>query len=331
VTRCARCDWQPDPVEAVFGSARDQLGHHAETAGHPLCLVCHRSLPAQDRQTCEKCLTRAREQLAGISLMYDELPKHLRIVTGSNWGQGSRGGSDGRPLPGGDVLALLGPGHEGLREDGLTSRDSDPVSVAYELSWWAEEWQDTRGERATDARPRNVRAVVRQSVGYLERHARWAAEHHPGFARYATDLRQLHSRLEHATGRAGRREIAEAECFDCGGNLIHALDEKVGYDLDAWTCQRCGSTYDWNRYLLALRAHLQAHPAQGWSLPEHVALTLGASAKTVRSWASRGVVAAACLVGDRRLRVWFPEVAAEHERRLEAERRRAERNAQKAG
>jgi hypothetical protein len=357
VNGCARCDWQP--VREV-GWAREQRAMHADRAGHPLCIVCSRSLRREELRTCERCLSRTREHLAGIALMYDELPSHLRVVSGSAWGA-TRGGSDGRPLPGGDVLALLGPGHEGRREDGTTSKTGDPVSVAFELSWWHEEWQDAREERAAVARAHGVRAVVRQAVGYLERHSRWAAQHHPGFAQYAQDLRRLHARLERATGRAGRREVAEAECFDCGGDLVrqlkngtrcghvhppfppeaivplgirftieerrrlhawhldrweatHGRCEQGGFE-DRWTCAWCGALYDWTRYLQALRAHLAAHPAQGWSLPEHVGVTLGVNPKTVRTWAKRGLVAAACVVGDRRLRVWFPEVAEMVERR----------------
>jgi predicted site-specific integrase-resolvase len=44
-------------------------------------------------------------------------------------------------------------------------------------------------------------------------------------------------------------------------------------------------------------------------------VTLGVNSKTVRTWAKRGVIAAACVVGDRRLRVWFPEVAEMVDRR----------------
>jgi hypothetical protein len=376
VIRCARCDWQPDPTEAVVGSARDQLAQHAAAAGHPLCIIDGRSLQPDETQTCTRCLHRAREQLSGIRTMFDELPAHLRTV-GNGWSSGGpRGGSDGRPLPGGDVLALLGRGSAGLSEDSETTRDDDPTSVAFELGWWEAEWRELRGDAAHLGSPRSASREVRDAVAYLARHDGWAARNHPGFDEYAADLRRLHGRLERATGRAGRRQVAEAECFDCGGDLVrqlkngtrcghvlppfppeavvplgirftiderrrlhawqlerweraHGRCEQGGFE-DQWTCSRCGALYDWTRYLQALRAHLQAHPAQGWSLPEHVGVTLGVNPKTVRTWARRGLVAAACLVGDRRLRVWFPQVAEEHERRLEAERRRVERREQQS-
>lgn len=317
---CARCCWQP----TGDGPVRDQLHEHAADSGHPLCLICHRSLPDDQPQTCSRCLGRTQSLLSGIRTMFDELPQHLRTVSSGSWGLGGRGGGDGRPLPGGDVLALMGRGSEGLAETGETSKTSDPTSVAYELGWWANTWAEVRRDPPPVADDWPAGRQVRAAASYLARHDRWAASSHNGFDDYAHDLRRLHGRLEVATGRSGRRAVAEAECFDCGGDLERQLDEETGY-ADHWTCQRCAARYDWPRYLLALRAHLSAHPAQGWSLPEHVALTLDASAKTIRSWAHRGVVAAACLVGDRRVRVWFPEVAEQVERRREVERRRAER------
>lgn len=350
----------------------DRVGDDLE---QPLCLVCCRRLSEAEPQTCTRCLGRAQSLLSGIRTMFDELPRHLQTLSGS-WAAGSRGGGDGRPLPGGDVLALLGRGSEGLAETAETSRDSDPTSVAYELGWWANTWAEQRRDPRPVADVWPARRQVRVAAGYLARHDGWAASSHSGFADYLHDLRRLHGRLEVATGRGGARQVAEAECFDCGGELerrwkngtrcghvlppfppeaivpwgvrfsveerralhawqrerweaVHGRCVQGGFD-DRWTCQRCGAVYEWERYLLALRAHLAAYPAKGWSLPEHVAITIGVSAKTVRSWAKRGVVAAACVVGDRRVRVWFPEVAEQVERRREVERRRAARAQERA-
>jgi hypothetical protein len=370
---CARCCWQPE-VD-VETAAREQLVEHAVVWSHPLCTVCHQSLPENEGMACDRCLQRTREHLAGVALMYDELPQHLSLIGSGGYDRGPRASSDGRPLPGGDVLVLLGKGSEGLDEDGLTTRDGDPMSVAYELGWWEQDWREFRDDPAPAAGPRSARAEVHSALRYLEIHSRWAATSHPGFDAFAADLRRLHARLEAATGRSARRLVAEAECFDCGGDLERKLREedraRCGHHLpdfppdratplgirftleerrawydeqvelveqahgrcqqggfeDQWTCSRCGRVYAWERYLLALQMHLRAHPAQGWSLPEHVGLTLGVSAKTVRTWANRGRVASACLIGDRRVRVWYPEVAEIVEQRRESERKAAERRA----
>lgn len=215
---CARCEWVPRGDDDL--APRLQLLEHAEAKGHPLCLVCSTSLALADRQTCESCLTKTRVLLAGISVMYDELPRHLGHVRSQVYDAGRPESADGRPLPGGDVLVLLGAGSEGLEEDGTTSRDGDAVSVAFTLEFWREEWEDARGERVVERRPRSSRTKVRQAVGYLERMTRWAAQQHAGFVDYADDLRLLHGRLERATGRNQPRVKAEAECFDCGADAL---------------------------------------------------------------------------------------------------------------
>jgi ribosomal protein S27AE len=286
--------------------------------------VCARSLPLEDRQTCERCLTRTRELLAGIALMYDELPRHLGQVRAQVYDSDRPSAADGRPLPGGDVLVLLGGGSEGLSDTGETAREGDAVSVAYSLGWWHEEWQDRRGERAADRRPRSSRAVVRQAVGYLERLSRWAAQQHPGFDEYADDLRLLHARMERATGRSQRPERAEAECFTCGADALVRQVTDAGL-ADVWTCGRCGAAYDWNRYLLACRAKVedgrQLLATVGWGTVSQVAAAVGVPVATARKWAQRGVVASCCLVETGEQLVWYPDADARAARSRRGERR----------
>lgn len=214
MNQCARCDWQPD--RDAEQASRAQLAEHAEQAGHPLCAVCHTSLVQGETQTCERCLDRAQTHLAGVAFMYDELPSHLGQGSGAATGPVT---SDGRPLPGGEILVLLGPGSQGLSEDGTTTRDDDTTSVAYELGWWEADWRERRGEVAVTP-PRRLAAEVRAYLGYLETRMRWAATTHPGFGRFAEDIRVLHSRLERATGRAQLVVKAEAECFRCGADAL---------------------------------------------------------------------------------------------------------------
>lgn len=243
--RCARCDWQPTGDEPE----REQLAAHAQTADHPLCCICTRSLAHAEPATCETCLTESHTLLSGIVTMFNELPTHLGHLHGSSTGPRS---SDGRPLPGGNVLVMLAGGSEGLAEDGTTTREGDYPSVAFELGWWALAWAGDHGDEAilghTPAR------IVEKAAGYLERKMRWASLR-PGFEQFHTDLRRLHRGLEHATGRSQPRQVAEADCFDCGGQLERLVTDK-GSD-DHWTCRRCGRVYTWEAYLLALRARLE--------------------------------------------------------------------------
>ena len=112
MSHCNRCDWQHTPD--TDGRPREQLLAHAIDADHPLCVICHHSLNRDEQQTCEHDLTRARELLAGIVLMQAELPRHLGHLRGSTY-DNDRPSSNGQPLPGGDILVLLGPGSTGTQ------------------------------------------------------------------------------------------------------------------------------------------------------------------------------------------------------------------------
>lgn len=338
---CARCEWRHDPNDEL--RPREQLEQHAETAGHPLCVVCHRSLMRDEQQTCENprpgrhphdpplesCLTRARSMLSGIVNMYFlDAPTNLGQLRGKALDTQRRGGGDGRPLPGGDLLVLIGNGSEGLSDDGLTVKDDDPSSVAFDFAFWEDAWRRARNEpheRSTH-RPR---VIVRQAARYLEIHMRWASRQHPAFADLLEDLHQLHERLERANGRHLRPMRAEAECFRCGANALERDVDEHGY-ADVWVCQRCGDTYDWQRYLLALGQRLRQEDVPGWGLPEQVGHVLGVNPKTVRGWAARGQVSTACLrEGDPRVRVWWDDARERAEKLEEQRRRQAERQAEK--
>lgn len=332
--RCARCDWRPSTQDSD-SPARQQLEEHSEASGHPLCGCCGRSLDVDEQGTCEtprqgkdgaavtSCLQRTRDLLAGVVTMYfEDLPQQLGQLRGTAYDNDRPGAADGRPLPGGDALVLLGPGSEGLAEDGETSRDSDTSSVAFDLAFWERTWRDARNEpRGQSHRPK---VQVRQAASYLEVHARWAARNHPGFADYLDDLRLLHDRLERATGRHLRTVRAEAECFGCGADALVREITDSGFD-DRWTCRRCGEAYDWPRYLLAVSGRLQESDVPGWGLPEQVAYVLGVNPKTVRTWCNRLLVPTACVVGDPRVRVWWDDARVRADKLHEDARRRADR------
>jgi hypothetical protein len=374
--KCARCDFVTDPKAEE--RPREQLEGHAEGAAHPLCGCCGLSLGWDEQGTCEtpragrngapdvpSCLARARDLLAGVVTMYfEDLPQQLGQLRGSSYDSDRPGAADGRPLPGGDALVLLGPGSEGLAEDGFTTRkNDDDSSVAFDLAFWERTWREARSDpRGQSHRPK---VQVRQASSYLEVHARWAARNHPGFPDYLDDLRLLHDRLERATGRHQRLVRAEAECFGCGADALvrqsrpagqceheqpsqelvtvvpfktetprqrderlqawansHSRCEQGGFE-NHWTCQRCGETYDWPRYLLALSGRLQESDVPGWPTPEQAAHILGVNAKTVRTWCTRLLVKTACVVGDQRMRVWLEDARPRAEKLHEDARRRA--------
>lgn len=237
---CRRCDYRAETA--------DDLADHAMTAGHPLCPVCTRSLTHDDPPMgCERCLTRAREDLAAIVELYALLPAVMRA---SAYGQpgaprnGSR--SSERQIPGGDALVMLGGGSHAYTAPGVEA--GDPPSVAFELSRWEDDWRITRGEPAAQ-----VDANVTTAAGYLEVHARWAASEHPAFDEFATDMRSLRARLESACGRTDRAEKG-APCMDCG-ELLRRRWTDSGLS-DEWTCRSCERVYSDPEYWLAVRAQL---------------------------------------------------------------------------
>lgn len=314
---CRQCDWRSDP-EATTKPAV-QLEEHAEDVGHRLCPCCHLSLTGDEasHHACERCLTLSRELLSGIATMWTELPAHLGHIRGATYDTDRPTTADGRPLPGGDVLVLASPGSTGAaarrlttaeqragmdgREHGWDNRDTDAPSVAQLLCSWQDDWLHTAGHPAADLQG-GTGAAMRAAVGYLEVHARWAAEHHDAFEDYLTDLRALHSRLERATGRQRQPTKANAACFDCGGRLMRQVNPTTGLEDDHVTCDICRAQYDPSRYALALAAQVEQASRMVWdgdayATPAVTAGLLRRSERTVRDWARRGLIGATSRAG----------------------------------
>lgn len=197
--RCARCDY-----------AEGDLAAHAAEAGHWLCGSCGRSLTDEqaDWQACESCLTDSRWLLSGIHTLWGVLPAQLGHLT-SGW---DKQPSNDTNMPGGDALVLMGPGGTGRSETGTTWKAGDPQSVAFALTTWQDDWLHTRGEPA--AQGVGNRALT-AAVTYLNTNTRWAAQHHPAFAEYLQDLRELHARLLGVHSLADASHVGQGRCFDC--------------------------------------------------------------------------------------------------------------------
>lgn len=348
---CARCQWAPD-ADALDGDGkpvrpREQLAEHALTAGHPTCPCCHRSADPTDLPFgCEACLTHARRLLSEIVTLYEMLPAELARLRS---GLGQYGGS-GNPygsLPGGDVLALYGPGGTGLtgrrlrpselaaglehnldgREHLVDNDDADPPSVPFALMQWEDDWRHTHGDPASPVAGSSLR-VLHAAAGYLEVHARWAAAEHAAFPEFLADLARLHRALERAIGDALGAEKANADCFDCGGRLVRATESVT---ITQWwipgrigpmpavrrregeihtqdvVCERCHRRYAPTEYALALRAAWHGG-LEGWVTFADAAAFTKRSVETFESWAKRGQLEVACRLSDRKRIVWWPSL-----------------------
>lgn len=131
-------------------------------------------------------------------------------------------------------------------------------------------------------------------VHYLDVHTRWAANTHPAFDEYASDLRDLLTQMEAATHRRRTPVKAGADCFACGGDLIRRVVD--GLEEDVVTCRDCREQYDAGRYGMALKAAAEAAArievdGQVWATPQSLAAYLERSEQTVRTWHKRGQVA----------------------------------------
>lgn len=332
-TRCARCDFE----------ATDQipLALHSLEAEHPLCSMCLRSLDPGETRICTaerftktgdripSCLDNTRHLLRTIGELFADLEFHVGHINGSLHTQNGYE-SDGLPLPGGDRLVLLSGGSQGLSDDGMTVKPTDPPSVSFDLQFWALGVMDARQDHADNEAVLlggTPTRVVRNSLRYLDRTMLWSANQFPGFDLMVENLRELASRLERATGQGLPVEKANADCFDCGGKLIRRADPRTGLiENRPAECKDCGAVYDPQRYHLALREAWE-RDVEVWVPLTEAARLVRRSVETVETWAKRGQVESACRCSDGRKLVRWPDVQA---RDREARERAARAAVEKA-
>lgn len=305
--RCARCDWQPEPSED--NDDRVQLALHAIDAEHPLCGRCFRSLNDTEPRICALCVDSTRHLIKRIRDLYVEVALLVAEMRPSWHPQVGRS-SDGMPLPGGNRLVMLGHGSKGNGEDEFTSREKDPVSVSFEVEYWALEVQDARCELAPDeARPFGAtpQRILDRSLDYLSRHLQWASVNFRGFDQMHGDLQKLVGALEYATGHDLPTDRLNGDCLDCGAPLVRLYDRATGLAAVDATCTGCGQRYTPSRYKLALGEHLRAK-AQ-WVPIATAAEWSGVNPRTVQTWANRGEIGSSCaLDGEGRRLVSWPDL-----------------------
>lgn len=284
---CGRCDFRAD-----------DLTEHAFDTGHRLCIVCQRqSLTVHEPQTCPACVGAVRVDLADLVEAYTLLEPDGLI---------------GLTLRGDGTMQRHAHRYEldgGIRDEW----SSDPLPVIAALASWEDFWRADYGD------PTAGEATLTGVVGYLTGNldtGHRAAQTHPAFDEFAANVRQLRSAVRFAAGLSDVPVEAEAECFDCGGQLLRTFRPPVAPVqrrrkglpaeglTDEWTCGWCREVYDQARYFLALRAR-----ASQWVSVPLAAETSRRSIWTLRSWISRLQVTSACRIADRAMVVWWPDVS----------------------
>lgn len=264
-----RCRAGTDMARCSFHGTRDELRDHADEMGHPRCVICADALAWHETQTCDRDVQRVRDDLNGVARAYAHLE---RVIHETAYRTGR--------LPGGNALVYAADGSTqgGGPDDWLT----DPTPVLAVLEANERDWR----HEFSHGPAVNI-ATVAGCLTYLRDHHWLAARTHPGFDDYATEIRELRSKLEHVAGLADDPVRAPAQCFDCSGQLVRTYEEHQGLT-DDWTCRSCKRVYDQASYFLALRA--SRDECQGWVPVKIAAAVLRVPESTLFRWASRGEV-----------------------------------------
>jgi hypothetical protein len=208
------------------------------------CIVCtHADTTAQ---TCEKCVSWVRRTLIRVEQLYPLLPYELAGRAGASVPMdpsGIRG--DTEPMPGGDVLVMLGPGSASWHDT------PDVDSVLGLLQRWDTGWRITFGESAAI----DQATVTGCSLYLLRRLAKAAQEHH-AFDEFADDVRTLHDRTELALRVSPQR--SPVPCITCGHRALERPAPRDDGRAFEWQCGRCHRNYTDADYWMAMRQNGQA-------------------------------------------------------------------------
>jgi hypothetical protein len=219
------------------------------------CLLCKHELTPTELHACADCVSETRADLHAIHTAYLLLPYQLGLPANVSISTVMGIGNDDAPIPGGDVLVMLGPGSAHTRKDGLRFEGdpNDPPVVAFELATWCEDWASHRHEE-------HWPNTVRWCIPWLNARLSWGLDHHPAAQPFVDDMQRIRARLESVTGSGERPEQGES-CPYCGAT-VERLWTKHGLD-DDWTCPRCKRRYTPAQLRSAVLSVLAQNETQG--------------------------------------------------------------------
>lgn len=219
------------------------------------CIVCGRDvLKSDEERTCVRCLGATRRSIIRIEQDYQLLPLELLDRAGAASPMepnGDRHG-DGDPLPGGDLMVLLGPGSTRHHGDAV---DDDVDSILGTLERWETDWRITFGDgQATE------RATIGNVTVYLLRRLSHAARNHGAFDEFATDVRDKRHALDIRLGLHPQR--SDVPCTYCKTRTLEREIPRNGVPLE-WRCTRCHRGYTESEYYVAARQHGEERHGDG--------------------------------------------------------------------
>jgi hypothetical protein len=153
---------------------------------------------------------------------------------------------DTEPMPGGDVLVMLGPGSASWHDT------PDVDSVLGLLERWDTGWRITFGEPAAT----DQATVTGCSLYLLRRLAKAAQEPGCCFDEFADDIRLMHDRLELALRVSPQR--SPVPCITCGHRALERPAPRADGRTFEWQCGRCHRNYTDADYWMAMRQNGQA-------------------------------------------------------------------------
>ena len=231
------------------------------------CQICDRET---DKPTCDPCVSRVRRNLNEIvkwQARAELLP-----------GKGGDGRSTERTI--------------GVRVSALDSAAG--FTYVDTLESWEIDWREffnlTRYGEASASRNRStqphqmIAGIVKFLTGWLQR----AADEHPAFPEFASEVRNLAAQAKEAANERTRPHWrvtcpTDTDDGECGRELLVSGEDFGG----SVFCRVCGTTWPVERLL---RVVASSRLSELWLDPEAAAEYCGVSSRLLRKWGQKGLI-----------------------------------------
>lgn len=225
-------------------------------------------------------------------------------------------------FPGGEAMNLLGPAANleawQHQYEAIEAQDKDAAYVNDQLETEAHpllvlpDWEDKI--RDIKGQPTDLQATVKRSADYLRNNIDWMfAEPYPELARMYSELKAVRSNLETVLKAGERAERTRVTCINDDCEEKPRLVKKYSGDVDNprppaddfWSCPACSTRYSGDEFRRATAVHMHSEATgEAWVTVADAAHSIGRSAWTVRSWATRDEKVSTQIVGTSPSTMW---------------------------